>query len=54
MILCRSSAVVAVVVDVAATVAAAVAAFGHLAGCTKNKIKQKQPRVIYKYNEHLL
>lgn len=33
VILCRSSAVV---VDVAA--------FGHLAGCTKNKIKQKQPR----------
>lgn len=54
VILCRSSAVVAVVVDVAATVAAAVAAFGHLAGCTKNKIKQKQPRAIYKYNEHLL
>lgn len=49
MILCLSSAVVAVVVDVvvdvaAAGVVAAVAAYGHLAGCTKNKIKQKQPR----------
>lgn len=45
MILCRSSAVVAVVVDVVVDVAAAaVAAYGHLAGCTKNKIKQKQPR----------